>query len=308
MSVVSTLLDAFRLRAAVFHNAQYCGRWGVDISGTSHTSFHFVARGQCRFRLRSAPDRVLDLSPGDLLVLPHDASHLLGSADCGLEEANQSKSRPLSDGVLPDSVALMCGYFQFDHAGANPVLQALPEYVLLSTADPAHQGLLGPIIAALTHESLNPTEGSAVVINRLAEILFVNLVRRHLLEAGEASPGEASDTPGLAAALGDERIRRVLERIHEQPDRKWSVTELASIGGMSRSAFSDRFKQLSGLAPMEYCTRWRMQQAYRWLADEGISVLEAALRSGYEGESSFSRAFKRVNGVNPSAVRRGGGS
>ncbi len=86
------------------------------------------------------------------------------------------------------------------------------------------------------------------------------------------------------------------------------MAELATAAGMSRSAFSERFKQLCGVSPMEYCTGWRMQQAYRWLADEGITVLEAALRCGYEGESAFSRAFKRVIGSNPSAVRRGGAS
>lgn len=296
MSVLTSLLDAFRLRARVFHNAQYCETWAVDISGTSHVSFHFVARGECRFRLRDPPDGVLELTTGDLVVLPRDNTHIIGSADCPEDRVNQATSIPYDQGDIPGSVSLICGYFEFDHVGPNPVLAALPDYVLLRTAHPPHEGLLGPITAALEHESRHPVEGSGVVINRLAEILFVHLVRTHL--------SKATDAPGLAAALADGRICRALELIHRDPETKWTVADLASAAGMSRSAFTDRFKQLSGLAPMDYCIRWRMQQAYRWLVDDDLSVLEVALRCGYEGESSFSRAFKRVIGHTPSAVRR----
>lgn len=300
MTVLTSLLDTFRLRARVFHNAQYCGTWGVDISGTAHVAFHFVARGQASFRLRSKPGPVITLREGDLLVLPHDASHLLGSPDCGVDTVNQAISVPYAKGEPEDATALICGSFEFDRAGPNPVVAALPDVMVLHTAEPPHAGLLGPIIAALEHESRQPGEGSAAVVNRMAEILFVHLLRMHL--------NSETQTPGLLAALADDRIRRALELIAEDPAAKRSVAELATAAGMSRSAFSERFKQLCGVSPMEYCTGWRMQQAYRWLADEGVTVLEAALRCGYEGESAFSRAFKRVIGSNPSAVRRGGAS
>lgn len=297
MSVLTTLLDTFRLRAKVFHNAQYCGTWGVDISGRAHVSFHFVASGSASFRLRAKPNEVVTLRTGDLLVLPHDASHLLGSPDCSVEIVNEAISVPYSEGSPEDATALVCGSFEFDRAGPNPVVAALPEFMILHTADPPHAGLLAPMIAALEHESRQPGEGSEAIVNRMAEILFVHLLRMHL--------ESDSQTPGLLAALADDRIRRALELITEDPAAKRNVTEMAAAAGMSRSAFSERFKLLTGIAPMEYCTRWRMQQAYRWLSDEGITVLEAALRCGYEGESAFSRAFKRVIGCNPSAVRRG---
>jgi len=250
--------------------------------------------------LRAQPDTVITLRAGDLLVLPHDASHLLGSPDCGVDAVNQAVSVPYSEAKPDDATALICGSFEFDRAGPNPVVAALPEHMLLHTAEAPHAGLLGPIIAALEHESRQPGEGSAAVVNRMAEILFVHLIRLHLDSGTQA--------PGLLAALADDRIRRALELIAQDPAAKRSVSELAAEAGMSRSAFSERFKQLSGVSPMEYCTGWRMQQAYRWLADEGVTVLEAALRSGYEGESAFSRAFKRVIGSNPSTVRRGGAS
>ncbi len=297
MPVLTSLLDAFRLRARVFHNAQYCGTWGVDTSDAQRTSFHFVAEGGCVFRLRETPDDVRALSAGDLVVLPRGTPHIIGTADCAPERVNTMESVPYDEGMVEGSVSLMCGYFEFDQAGPNPVTSALPDCVVLRTAQPPHRGLLAPVTAALLHESRNTSHGSGVVINRLAEILFVHLLRVHLTED--------SQVPGLAAALADPGIRRALELVHRKPETKWSVADLGAAAGMSRSTFADRFRRLSGMSPVEYCTQWRMQRAYRWLADEDIPVLEAALRCGYEGESSFSRAFKRVIGVNPSAVRRG---
>ncbi|MCH9684344.1 MAG: AraC family transcriptional regulator [Deltaproteobacteria bacterium] len=296
MPVLTSLLEAFRLRARVFHNAQYCGTWGVDTATPHRASFHFVARGDCTFRLRERPDEVRTLTTGDLIVLPRGTPHIVGSADCSPAQINEATSVPYAEGEVEDSVALMCGYFEFDHVGPNPVADALPDCVFLRTAQPPHQGLLAPVTAALQHESHNTSHGSAVVIDRLAEILFVHLLRVHLAAHAQV--------PGLAAALADPGIRRALELVHRKPDTKWSVAEMGAAAGMSRSTFADRFRRLSGMSPMEYCTQWRMQRAYRWLVDEDIPVLEAALRCGYEGESSFSRAFKRVIGVSPSAVRR----
>ncbi len=298
MPILTSLLDAFRLRARIFHNAQYCGTWGVDTSKPRHTSFHFVIRGECEFRLRDDPQATVPLRTGDLVVIPRGSPHIVGTPGCDPDRVNTTKSVPHAQGEREGSVALMCGYFEFDQAGPNPVTEALPDHVLLRTADPLHRGLLEPITSALQHESLGSSHGSEIVINRLAEILFVHLVRVHL--------AQHTELPGLAAALADRGIRRALERVHRQPETKWTVSDLATAAGMSRSTFADRFRRLSGMSPMEYCTRWKMQCARRWLAEEGISVLEAAMRSGYEGESSFSRAFKRIIGVNPSTVRRGG--
>lgn len=297
MSVLTSLLQAFRLRARVFHNAQYCGTWGVDTSCDDAMSFHFVVRGHCQFSLGHTRDATVSLGPGDLVVLPRGTPHLMGSADCPADAINRASSVPHDASPADDAVALMCGYFEFDRAGPNPVLDALPEHIVLRTTDPPHDGLLAPVTTALRHESLRGGEGSAVVIDRLAEVLFVHVLRVHL--------GRHQDLPGLAAALADPGIARALEALHSDAEAKHTVTTLAAAAGMSRSSFADRFRRLAGVSPMDYCTRWKMQCAYRWLADEEVSVFEAAQRCGYEGESSFSRAFKRITGLNPSAVRRG---
>jgi AraC-like DNA-binding protein len=95
--------------------------------------------------------------------------------------------------------------------------------------------------------------------------------------------------------------------IHRQPERDWTVADLAASVNMSRSVFSDRFTTLVGAPPLLYLTRWRMHLASRWLREERVSLGEVASRLGYESEPSFSRAFKRHIGVAPGAVRRSSG-
>ncbi len=297
MPVLTSLLDTFRLKAQVFHNAQYCGSWAVDTSGSTHALFHLVLDGQCVFRLRERPDEVYELDSGDLIVVPRDASHMLGTPDCPPSQVNRTASVPYDQGLIDGAVSLMCGYFEFDPKESNPVVAALPAVLRVRTRDSEHRGLLEPVLAALLHESRSPNPGSQIVINRLAEVLFVHVVRLHLAQDVQ--------TPGLAAALANPGIARALAQVHQDPDKKWSVADLAGIAGMSRSTFADRFRKLAGMAPMDYCTRWRMQCAYRWLEAEGSTVLEVALRCGYQSESAFSRAFRRVFGFNPSTVRRG---
>ncbi len=296
MPVLTRLLQAFRLRATVFHNAQYCGTWGVDTSREDAMSFHFVVRGQCAFSVGHGRDETLAMRPGDLVVLPRGVPHLMGSSDCPADTINRVASTPHDDSPPDDAVALMCGHIEFDDSGPNPVLDALPEHVVLRTTEPPHDGLLAPITTALRNESLQGGEGSAAVIDRLAEVLFVHVLRIHL--------SEHRDLPGLAAALADPNIRRAIEALHDDPEAKHTVNTLATVAGMSRSSFAERFRRVVGVAPMDYCARWKMQCAYRWLADEDITVFEAAQRCGYDSEAAFSRAFKRITGVNPSAARR----
>ena len=106
-------------------------------------------------------------------------------------------------------------------------------------------------------------------------------------------------------AFQDEQIGRALVHVHRDPQHGWTVASLAEKAAMSRSAFSARFTELVGEAPMAYVTRWRMHVAQSWLREGELSVAEVAHRLGYQSEAAFSRAFKRTMGVSPGAARRG---
>lgn len=134
-------------------------------------------------------------------------------------------------------------------------------------------------------------------MGKIAEAILAMIFRQHL----------PSETGVLAAAIHP-KLALVMPLIHADTDTKWSVEQLAERCFMSRAAFSDLFKSVLHVSPIEYITQWRLSKAYRLLADEKVTTLNAALSCGYDNESSFSKAFKRVLGVSPGAVRSGDAS
>jgi len=111
-------------------------------------------------------------------------------------------------------------------------------------------------------------------------------------------------TAGFVSAFQDTRIIKVLEAIYDEPEKNWNVDMMAQIATMSRSAFAGRFKELMSESPLQHLKRWRMQNAYRWLRDERVTVAQAASRCGYESEAAFAKAFKRETGLSPGIVRK----
>ena len=138
--------------------------------------------------------------------------------------------------------------------------------------------------------------GGEAVITRLADILVIQAIRSWI--ASEAAP------TGWLGALKDREIGRAITLIHRHPDRAWTVESLAREISMSRSAFSARFKELVGEAPMAYVTRWRMQLAVTWLQESEAKLADLPRRLGYSSDAAFSRAFKRAIGVPPGSVGR----
>ena len=134
-------------------------------------------------------------------------------------------------------------------------------------------------------------------MDRLGGVLFIQVIRSYVESL-------ASNQAGWLGALRDPRIGGALELIHEKPEKAWSVSKLANGVGMSRSAFSERFKTFVGETPMQYLTRWRMHRAAYYLRNEGLNIPEVANRVGYESDATFAKAFKRYVGTAPAAYRR----
>ncbi|MEM9744196.1 MAG: AraC family transcriptional regulator [Pseudomonadota bacterium] len=293
MDALNQLLATFRLKTDVINNAQYCGDWAIDTSGTGKASFHIIAHADCYIRSDDLGETIA-LETGDCVLFPRDSKHLLSNVrDCNLR-ANQQSAVSYEDGLQDDGVGLICGYFHFKQGAATALLEVLPDALVIQRrqADASVTTLLDLMI----RESLKTSAGTEAVVDRLAEALFVIILKDFIEKSDEAS--------GLAAALRDPKIHKALVALQAEPEAKWSVDKLAEFAAMSRSAFADRFKALLGESPMEYLARWRMQIAYNLLNEENLTVLEVAARCGYDSESAFAKAFKRVIGVGPGAVRR----
>ncbi len=290
---LSDYLQTLQLRASIYASPEVCGRWRVNpMDAHPGPGFHLVAYGQGWLHLKN-DSPPLRFREGDLLVFPRGAWHVL-SAEPQIESHDSySASGPPRSGA-----GLVCGQLTFAAHTQNPVLDALPDVLVLPTRDEANAALLGPLTSLLAAEASQMLPGHGVILDRLAEVLFV-AVLRHAVQAGLIHGG-------ILGALTDSRLGRALASFHRSPGLQWRLNQLAAAAGVSRSVFSEQFQQAVGMAPMQYVAHWRMLIAAIRLRTSSESVAQVAAALGYQSEAAFRRAFKRHHGVGPGAVRRDG--
>ena len=195
-----------------------------------------------------------------------------------------------------DLTRLICGYVQFDELMFNPLFKVLPPLLHVRATGEATGSLLTSTVRQLVAVSSVAQAGSACVRTRLAELLFIEVLRQHIVALPD-------DTVGWMGALNDPMVGRALQLLHARPTQRWTVEALAREVGTSRSLLSGRFKSLLGQPPMQYLTCWRLQLAAQLLRDGERGMAAVAARVGYESEAAFNRAFKRYIGAPPGAWR-----
>jgi AraC-like DNA-binding protein len=195
-----------------------------------------------------------------------------------------------------ERVEVICGFLGCDARPFNPILWALPRVMHLHrVAQPGDR--LSHLLAYAIAELRELRAGRRDVLLRLSELMFVEVVRRHL-------SGAATEPTGWLAALRDPLTARVLARMHAQPAHAWTLDLLSEAAGASRSTLAERFVQLVGQPPMQYLAGWRMQLATRLLAEHSMKVRTIAESVGYASEAAFSRAFKKYTGASPQTWRQ----
>ncbi len=285
MDALSSLLQNLQPQGHVFFTGEYCGNFSIDTSGNGRANFHVIARGQCWLSINDRLDP-RPLQAGDLILLPHDAPHAL---------------LPSAQGALPDDssegfVSLICGYFEFDSNRVNPVLAALPEVVVLRAEDHPEDGWLDLLLQFMKHETQREAPGMNMVIDRLSEVLFLFILRA-LIDRQDQSAE-------FLRAFADPAIAHSLGAIHAKPGDPWTLEQLADVAALSRTAFANRFRELVGITPAAYLAQYRMDQASSWLRQGTITMDEIAERCGYSSTAAFAKAYKKITGVAPGAVRR----
>ena len=246
-----------------------------------------------------------------MIVVPHGDAYALSSApelpqrpDAGRRSSDWF-TQMASGGCQPSCAkavrdqcrcTIVCGFLGCDARPFNPVLATLPK--LLRPAAPAAQRERDRLRSARricsSAESHDRRAGSRSVLLRIGELMFVEVVRRHL---GTVTAADG----GWLAGLRDPLVGRVLEQMHREPGRDWTLDELARRSATSRSVLAERFTYFVGEPPMRYLTRWRLQRAAGLLAGGSAKVSTVAREVGYDSEAAFSRAFKRHTGVTPAA-------
>lgn len=270
--------------------------------------FHFLTEGRCRMRLADGTE-TLEVDTGDLVLLPHDDRHLIGSdlrlAPVDMESAQLFAAdaargadlAALRHGGGGTATHFVCGYVACNRSVLRPLLDALPRMLRIPVGDGQAAGLLRELVRAGVSESTAMRPGGASMLAKLAELLFVEALRRYV----ESLPPRGR---GWLAGVRDAHVGRALALLHGDPARAWTVDELAREVALSRSALAERFVALVGDSPMQYLTRWRLALAAQTLRANGTTVARVAERSGYESEAAFCRAFKREFGVSPTAWRK----
>ncbi|MBL4942771.1 MAG: AraC family transcriptional regulator [Colwellia sp.] len=289
--VLSKLFATFKVNADIFHNGQYCGNWSIDSSGKHYLNFHLVTHGKCYLKINGNVDEIITLEQGDLVLFPHDAKHCVSNEPHFETAINSVQSESYQLGVKANSTGLVCGNFIHQHPLVKQMTEYLPESIIIKAAN-SQKSLLFSIIKLLIEESIKSGKGSTFILENLSKCILALLLREHL-----------DLDKGLFAALAHNKLYPAISAIIKQPEHKWSLDSLSSLSHMSRTSFSELFKAVVGLPVMEYVTHWRISVAYRLIKDERISTIAAAIQVGYDNESSFSKAFKRVLGVTPGSVR-----
>jgi len=300
MDTLSEILRTINLSGTVYARANFSSPWGIEFDSGIFAQFHLVVSGHCWLNIKDSKEH-MRISAGDIVVFPQGDSHsLYDNPDSKLVSGKEVmeaiiNNRPMFEG---DEVytTLVCGHFEFDRSANHPLIDALPRFIHISDAERTELSWLETATNVIIQETDSGIPGSDVIVNRLAEVLFIQILRAYMLR--DTLPG------GFLAALRDQYINKALELIHTTPDAGWTVKKLGREIGMSRSAFSSRFKELVGLAPIEYTTNWRMQKAYEMLKDTKLSLSAIAKQIGYISEPAFNRAFKRQFKLNPGAMRK----
>jgi AraC-like DNA-binding protein len=311
MDPLSDVLRVVRLNGAFFYAVEAAGPWRVKaVAATQLTprvlpeaehliSYHIITRGRCWGGVQG--EEQVELLPGDVIVFPHGDPHVMSSSPgvTGGEEYDAAPARYPHTVILGDAptrdTAFVCGFLGCDRRPFNPLLATLPRRLHIRGLS---QGWLGAFSRQVVEESRDNRAGADTVLTRLAELMFIEVVRRHL---ETLSPEQT----GWLAGLRDPLVGRVLALLHARPAHPWTLAELAKEVAGSRSKLAERFNQLVGQPPMQYLTQWRMQVAANLLVQSGTKVAAVATEVGYESEAAFSRAFKKATGVSPGSWRAG---
>lgn len=303
MDVLNDILESMHLGGGVHFRCEFSAPWGIAMKASPSADFHVIVRGNCWLRIpgRTQP---IALQGGDLVAFIHGGPHRLSDGPeheaTPVEEILQGSDMahygPLVHGGDGLPATILCGHFELDRESPHPLIATLPGFMHLRGIDCAEFVWLQSVLNFMTYETEGARPGAETIVNRLAGVLFVQLVRAYAAQATTHST--------MLAAIVDKQLGPILELMHGEPQREWTLESLARQAGISRSALAARFPRFVGMTPMQYLTMWRMQMARSNLRETKLDMAAIAARSGYRSEIAFSKAFKRTVGKAPGAFRR----
>lgn len=308
MDVLSDVLAALRTGRPHAARTRTEAPWGVRFPASSATGCHVVLQGNAW--LIPAQGSPQALSVGDVVLVPRANGYALADhpdspvvdfepmPDEGPDGPELEQVR--IEGPGP-TTTMLCAAYYFDRSRGHPLLDDLPEVIHI----PARVGRrtsLGGAVEILGAELAEPRAGTTAILTSLVDMLLLFTLRTWF--DARTTTTSADTTPGWAMALADPALMRALQAMHREPERQWTVADLATVAGLSRAAFAKRFTTIVGRPPLAYLTWWRMTLAARLLRESDLPLRTVAARTGYTTEFALTKAFKREYAQPPGHYRR----
>ena len=302
MDVLADVLRASRLGNSILSQSELVAPWGLEVGPDVRAAVHVVQRGTCWLRL-GPKGKPIRLSVGDVILIPRGLRHVLSDGPRSPSEPYaralekmRVRLATLGSELESERVTLLCAEIKFDLDDPHPLMSILPEVIRLSQDASENDDDLQSLCRLLLREAKGGRTGSEIVVPRLIDTLLVFVVRRWL----DHQPLKSA---GWLGALRDPQVGQALGLIHEAPEYRWTVAELAARVAMSRAVFARRFVALVGEPPLTYVTRWRMNLAAKALRSTDDSVERIGALVGYESSTAFGNAFRRHLSISPGQYR-----
>ena len=314
MDALSQTLSVVRLVGAIFINAKFTAPWCYQSPSACAAApllepgaervviFHLITEGECYVEIGDEPP--VPLTAGDVVVFPQGHAHRMCSkpgvapaTGARLDEVLSRRPRQLIYGGGGPATRLVCGYLACDRRLAGMLLAGLPVLLRVNVRGSSAGMWLEASVRYALAEARSPRPGGAGVLAKLAEVLFIEVLRLYVNQQSEGRIG-------WLAAVGDRIVGAALNQLHARPAHTWTVDELAREAHTSRSVLAERFQALVGSSPMQYLTQWRMLLAANLLTRSNAPLARIAEDVGYQTDTAFSRAFRREFGSPPATWRR----
>jgi len=300
MDPLSDVLSLLKPRSYMVRGFDLAGPWSIQFARHEGIKCYALVSGQCWLAMDGVSDPVR-LTTGDCLLLPRGRSFRLAS-DLSLTPVDaEAMTAGARDGAIASfngggECFGIGGYFAFAGSHAGILLGMLAPIVHIRKE--SDKSVLRWSLEQMMQEMRAPQPGGFLVAQHLAHMVLVQALRLHLAEG-------PSGGVGWLFALADKQMGAAINAIHQDPAHRWTLQALAERAGMSRSSFALKFKETVGSSPMDYLTRWRMLLAGDRLANSSDPISVIAPSLGYESESAFGTAFKRVMDCSPRQYSRG---
>jgi AraC-like DNA-binding protein len=314
MDALSETLRVVQLVGAIFINAKFTAPWCYQSPSADTAApllepgaervviFHMITEGECFVEMGKEPP--VRLIAGDAVIFPEGNAHRMASepgippaSGARLHDVLSRRPRQLAYGGGGPTTRLVCGYLACDARLARLLLAGLPPLVRVNVRGSNAGIWLEASVRYALIEARSPRPGGAGVLAKLAEVLFIEVLRLYMNEQGEGRTG-------WLAGVNDRIVGAALNCLHKNPAHPWTLEELARAANTSRSVLAERFQDLVGNSPMQYLTQWRMLLAANLLRRSNAPLARVAEKVGYQTDTAFSRAFRREYGLPPVTWRR----